>query len=95
MRFWFVQEITEEEGLLKLIHDPCDDLKRKSARHCVLIHEMEALGEHGLGVNSLECLKQTHVRETDKLVALTDAMAKTLAGIHEKEGHVARIDLND
>nr|GEV79039.1 hypothetical protein [Tanacetum cinerariifolium] len=42
MRFWFVQEIAEEEGLLKFLHDRCDDLRRKHARRCVLIHEMEA-----------------------------------------------------
>ncbi|GKD12665.1 hypothetical protein Tco_1197072, partial [Tanacetum coccineum] len=93
MRFWFVQEITEEEGLLKFIHDRCDDLRRKSARRHVLIREMEALGERGVVVDSLECLKQTHARKTIKLAGLTDVMAETLAGIHEKEGHVARMDL--
>ncbi|GKD08033.1 hypothetical protein Tco_1187718 [Tanacetum coccineum] len=95
MWFWFVQEYAEEEGLLKFLHDRCDDLRRKSTRRCVLTREMEALGEHGLAVDSLECLKQTHARETAKLASLTDAMAETLAGIHEKEGHVAIMDLND
>ncbi|GKB69819.1 hypothetical protein Tco_0931231 [Tanacetum coccineum] len=61
----------------------------------VVIREMEALGERGVTVDSLECLKQTHARETAKLAALTDVMAKTLTGIHEKEGHVARMDLNN
>ncbi|GJZ54163.1 hypothetical protein Tco_0609048 [Tanacetum coccineum] len=95
MRFWFVQEITEEEGLLKFLHDRCDDLRRKSARRRVLIREMEALGERGVAVDSFECLKQTHARETVKLIGLTDVMAKTLDGIHDKEAHVARMDLND
>nr|GEV79112.1 hypothetical protein [Tanacetum cinerariifolium] len=54
MRFWFVQEIAEEEGVV---------------------------------VDSLESLKQTHARETAKLAALTDAIAESLAGIHEKECH--------
>nr|GFB31465.1 hypothetical protein [Tanacetum cinerariifolium] len=63
-------------------------------RH-VLIHAMEALGERGVVVNSLECLKQSFARETAKLAALTNAMDETLAGIHEKERHVARMDLND
>ncbi|GKC01464.1 hypothetical protein Tco_0987600, partial [Tanacetum coccineum] len=53
---------------------------------------MEALGERGVAVDSL---KQTHTRETAKLAALTDAIAESLAGIHEKERHVAKIDLND
>ncbi|GKE84892.1 hypothetical protein Tco_1558634 [Tanacetum coccineum] len=88
MRFWFVQEITEEEGLLKFL---CDDLRRKNVRRRVLIREMEALGEHGVVVDSLESLKQTHGREIAKL----DAIAESLAGIHEKECHVAKIDLND
>ncbi|GJV92482.1 hypothetical protein Tco_1540295 [Tanacetum coccineum] len=66
MRFWFVQEIAEEEGLLKFLRDRCDDLRRKNAR-----------------------------RQTAKLAALTDAIAESLAGIHEKERHVAKIDLND
>ncbi|GKE24919.1 hypothetical protein Tco_1436431, partial [Tanacetum coccineum] len=93
-RLWFVQEITEEEGLLKFLHDRFDELRRKSVRRRVLIREMEALEERGVGVDSLECLKQTHARETAKLAGLTDVMAQTLAGIHEKEGHVARMDLN-
>nr|GEX12781.1 hypothetical protein [Tanacetum cinerariifolium] len=53
MRFWFVQEIAEEEGLLKFLHDRCDDLRRKNVRRCVLIREMEALGERGVAVDSL------------------------------------------
>ncbi|GJT60131.1 putative reverse transcriptase domain-containing protein [Tanacetum coccineum] len=88
-------QIAEEEGLLKFLRDRCDDLGRKSARRRVLIREMEALGEREVAVDSLEYLKQTHARETAKLAALIDAMAETLAGIHEKEGHVARMDLND
>ncbi|GKD31627.1 hypothetical protein Tco_1242405 [Tanacetum coccineum] len=95
MRFWFVQEIAEEEVLLKFLPRRCDNLRRKSARRRVLIREMEALGDHGVDFDSLECLKQTHTRETAKLVGLTDVMAETLAGIHENEGHVARLDLND
>ncbi|GJX68895.1 hypothetical protein Tco_0304622 [Tanacetum coccineum] len=62
---------------------------------CVLIREMEALGERGVAVDYLESLKQTHARETAKLAALTDAIAESLAGIHEKERHVAKINLND
>nr|GEV96652.1 hypothetical protein [Tanacetum cinerariifolium] len=95
MRFWFVQEIAEEEGLLKFLRERCDDLRRKSVRRHALIHEMPALGDRGVAVDSLESLKQTHARETAKLVGLTDVMAETLAGIHEKEGHVAILDLND
>ncbi|GJR90683.1 hypothetical protein Tco_0214694 [Tanacetum coccineum] len=95
MRFWFVQEIAKEEGLLKFLRDRCDGLRRKNARPRVLIHEIEALGERRVALDSLESLKQTHARETAKLAALTDAIAESLAGIHEKERHVARIDLND
>ncbi|GJZ72161.1 hypothetical protein Tco_0636012 [Tanacetum coccineum] len=95
MRFWFVQEIAEEEGLLKFLHDRCNDLRRKNARRRVLLREMEALGERGVAVDSLESLKQTHARETAKLADLTDAIAESLVGIHEKELHVAKMDLND
>ncbi|GJS59183.1 putative reverse transcriptase domain-containing protein [Tanacetum coccineum] len=62
----FVQEIAEEEGLLNVLCDRCDDLRRKNAR-----------------------------RQIAKLAALINAIAEALAGIHEKERHVARIDLND
>nr|GFB19789.1 hypothetical protein [Tanacetum cinerariifolium] len=61
----------------------------------VLIREMKALGERGVDVDSLESLKQTHARETTKLAALTDVIDESLAGIHEKEHHVAKLDLND
>ncbi|GJX67302.1 hypothetical protein Tco_0303029 [Tanacetum coccineum] len=55
-----------------------------SLRRRVLIREMEALGERGVAVDSFESLKQTHARETAKLAALTNAIAKSLAGIREK-----------
>ncbi|GKB96563.1 hypothetical protein Tco_0982700 [Tanacetum coccineum] len=69
----------------------------KRMRFCrrVLIREMKALGECEVAVDSLESLKQTHARETAKLAALTDAIAKSLASIHEKERHVTKMDLND
>ncbi|GJX71675.1 hypothetical protein Tco_0308846 [Tanacetum coccineum] len=95
MRFWFAQEITEEEGFLRFLRDRYDDLRRHRARLRVLIGEMEALGDRGVAVDSLDCLKQTQARETNKLVALIEVLAETQAGIHEKEGHVAKTDLND
>ncbi|GJX79906.1 hypothetical protein Tco_0328055 [Tanacetum coccineum] len=95
MRFWFVQEIAEEKGLQKFLRDRCDELRRKNARRRVLIREMEGLGERGVAVDSLESLKQTHARETAKLAPLTDAIIESLAGIHENERHVAKLDLND
>ncbi|GJW59589.1 hypothetical protein Tco_0108924 [Tanacetum coccineum] len=66
MRFWFVQEIAEEEGFLNFLRDRCDDLRRRGAR-----------------------------RQTDKLAALTEVLVETQAGIHEKEGQVAKMELND
>ncbi|GKC36585.1 hypothetical protein Tco_1048969 [Tanacetum coccineum] len=95
MQFWFVQEISKEEGLLKFLRDRCDDLRRKNTRRRLLIREMEGLGVRGVAVDSLESLKQTHAREIAKLAALTDAITESLAGIHEKERHVAKLDLND
>nr|GEW26727.1 reverse transcriptase domain-containing protein [Tanacetum cinerariifolium] len=87
--FWLVQEIAEEEGLLKFLRDRCDDLRRKNTRRRVLIREMEALGKRGVVVDSLESLKQTHGRETAKHAALTDVIAESLAGIHDKERHMS------
>ncbi|GKG04283.1 hypothetical protein Tco_0314670 [Tanacetum coccineum] len=95
MWFWFMQVIAKEKGLLKFLRDRCDDLRRKNVKRHVLIRKMEALGERGVAVDSLESLKQTHARETAKLAALTDVIAESLADIHEKERHVAKIDLND
>ncbi|GJR52443.1 hypothetical protein Tco_1402964 [Tanacetum coccineum] len=88
-------EITEEEGFLRFLRNRCDDLRRRSARSRVLIGEMEALEARGVAVVCLDCLKQTQARETDKLAALIEVLVETQAGIHEKEGHVAKIDLND
>ncbi|GJV94460.1 hypothetical protein Tco_1546037, partial [Tanacetum coccineum] len=87
--------IAEEEGLLKFLRDRCNDLRWKNTRRRVLIREMEALGERWVAVDYLESLKQIHARETAKLAALTDVIAESLAGIHEKERHVAKMDLND
>ncbi|GJU56864.1 hypothetical protein Tco_1234630 [Tanacetum coccineum] len=95
IRFWFVQEISKEEGFLNFLRDRCDDLRRRSARRHMLIGKIEALGARWVAVDSLYCLKQTHARETDKLAALTEVLVETQAGIHEKEGHVAKMDSND
>ncbi|GJS87507.1 hypothetical protein Tco_0770143 [Tanacetum coccineum] len=67
MRFWFVQDISKEEGFLNFLCDRCDDLRRRSARRRVLIGEMEALKARGVAVDSLDCLKQIQV---EKLVSL-------------------------
>nr|GEU72107.1 hypothetical protein [Tanacetum cinerariifolium] len=88
MRIWFVQEIAEEEGILRFLRDRYDELRRRSARRRVLIGEMETLEARGVAVDCLDCLKQTQVRETDMLAALTEVLVETQAGIHEKEGHV-------
>ncbi|GKF92146.1 hypothetical protein Tco_0278865, partial [Tanacetum coccineum] len=72
-----------------------DDLRRHRARRRVLIGEMEALGARGVAVDCLDCLKQTQARETDKLAAWTEVLVETQAGIHEKKGHVAKMDLNN
>nr|GEV13618.1 hypothetical protein [Tanacetum cinerariifolium] len=89
------ESIAEEEGLLKFLRNRCDDLRRKNARCRVLIHEMEALKERRVAVDSLESLKQTHARETAKLAALTGAIAESLAGYHEKERHVKEYQEKD
>ncbi|GJT33428.1 hypothetical protein Tco_0923847 [Tanacetum coccineum] len=68
---------------------------RRSARCRVLISEMEDLGAREVAVDCLDCMKKTQVRETDKLADLTEVLVETQAGIHQKEGHVAKIDLND
>nr|GEZ79972.1 hypothetical protein [Tanacetum cinerariifolium] len=71
--FEVLDELMEITGLTEL-H------KRMRFWRRVLICEMEALGDRGVAVDSLECLKQTHTRETAKLACLTDVMAETLAG---------------
>nr|GEU37669.1 hypothetical protein CTI12_AA274910 [Tanacetum cinerariifolium] len=85
MRFWFMQEIAKEEGFLRFLRDRCDDLRRHRARRRVFIGEMEALGSRGVAVDSLDCLKQTQARETNKLDAFTEVLPETKAGIHENE----------
>ncbi|GJY47955.1 hypothetical protein Tco_0437911, partial [Tanacetum coccineum] len=95
MRFWFVQEIAEEEGFAKFLRDRYDDLRRHINKRHVLIGEMEALRVRGVAVDCLECLTETQAKETDKLASLTEVLVEIQAGIHEKEGHVARMDLND
>ncbi|GKD13961.1 hypothetical protein Tco_1198368 [Tanacetum coccineum] len=70
-------------------------MRRRRARRRVLIGEMEALEARGVVVDSLDCLKQTQARETNMFATLTEVLAKTRAGIHEKEGHVAKMDLDD
>ncbi|GKA00045.1 hypothetical protein Tco_0672595 [Tanacetum coccineum] len=97
------RELDMNYKLMTLVMRPdCDEgttlpsqSRRKSARRRVFIGEMKALGSREVAVDYLKCLKKTHARENDNLAALTKVMAKTQAGIHEKEGHVARMDLND
>nr|GEX50461.1 glycoside hydrolase, family 79 [Tanacetum cinerariifolium] len=61
----------------------------------VLMAEMEALGGHEVAGDSLDCLKETQARETNRLAALTEILIEARAGIREKEGHVTMMDLND
>ncbi|GJX89131.1 hypothetical protein Tco_0341145 [Tanacetum coccineum] len=46
------------------------DIRRKISWRRVLIREMEALGDRGVAVDSLESLKQTHAREIAKLAGI-------------------------
>nr|GEW06384.1 hypothetical protein [Tanacetum cinerariifolium] len=81
MQFWFMQEIAEEEGFLKFLCSRCDDLRRYNASRHVLIGKMEALGVLGVTVDCLDCLKQTHARETDKFVTLTEVLVGWMLGM--------------
>nr|GEZ92169.1 hypothetical protein [Tanacetum cinerariifolium] len=73
------------DELIEIAGSTDDELRRKSVRRHVLIGEIEALGACRVAVDSSECLKQTHARETVKLVVLTKVMAETQAGIHENK----------
>nr|GEU97777.1 hypothetical protein [Tanacetum cinerariifolium] len=77
------------------ITDSTELHKRMRARRRVLIGEMEALRDPGVAVDSSDSLKQTQARGTTKLAAFTKVLAETKDGIHEKEGHMAKMDLND
>ncbi|GJU44078.1 hypothetical protein Tco_1201344 [Tanacetum coccineum] len=95
MQVWLVQEIVEEERSTNFLHDQCDDLRRRITKLRMLISEMEALGARWVAVDCLECLRETQAREIDKLATLTEVLVETQASIHEKEGHVVIMDLND
>nr|GEU60213.1 hypothetical protein [Tanacetum cinerariifolium] len=95
MRFWCVQDTIKEEGFANFLHDRCDDLRRRITKLRMLIGKMEDLGACGVAIDCLKCLIQTQARETNKLAALTEVLVVTQASIHEKEGHVARMNLND
>ncbi|GKD91703.1 hypothetical protein Tco_1367210, partial [Tanacetum coccineum] len=59
----------------------------------MLMCRMEAMGAGRVPGDYLDCLKETHSRETSRLVALTKILIEAHASIHEKEGHVTMMDL--
>ncbi|GJZ55313.1 hypothetical protein Tco_0610506 [Tanacetum coccineum] len=65
------------------------------SKHSVLMFELEAIGAGGVRGDCLDYLKETHARETNRHVALTNILIKSRAGIHEKEAHPLFGSLND
>ncbi|GKD76764.1 hypothetical protein Tco_1339385 [Tanacetum coccineum] len=61
----------------------------------VMNFEMEAMDDHLVVFDSLECLKESKQIENNKLKALLDILVQTKDAIRLKEGHVDIMDLSD
>ncbi|GJS60261.1 hypothetical protein Tco_0655045 [Tanacetum coccineum] len=81
--------------LNELMDLSADDVRNRLTKLYVMIREMKSMEDCLAVYDALDYLRDTHRRENDKLVALTNLLVQTTDGIREKEGHVDIMDLSD
>lgn len=91
MRVWFKQEIDEGEAFALLLRDCRDHLNRVIHKHCMLIADMETLGEHGMTAECSNALKKTMARDYNMLNVLMELALDTNEGIREQKGYVKKM----
>ncbi|GKD46958.1 hypothetical protein Tco_1271603 [Tanacetum coccineum] len=95
MRVWFVQAVAEEEVFARFLRDRCAGLRKSISKSQQLIAELEALGERGDALTSLELMREVVGRDSAKLAGLEQMLVGAHVGIRMKEGYVAKMNEDD
>ena len=94
MRLWFVQKSGEDSALANLLFVCCEHLRRVMAKNRILMVDMEAFGNRGVGMDCLDCLRKTQRRHTVMLELLTDLLTQVKASVHEEEANAVKMNEN-
>nr|GEU32211.1 hypothetical protein [Tanacetum cinerariifolium] len=92
MKFWFTRARTEDQAFVVLMCDVCLELKIKMHKTRRLIVELEALGEVGDAITSLNHMREIVGRESAKLAVLEQLSASTDVAMHLKDGYVTDME---
>ena len=57
--------------------------------------DIEALGDRGVAVDSLEALRKTYNRHKSMLEIMTDLLAQARSGVSEEEGNAVKMNENN
>ncbi|GKD16274.1 hypothetical protein Tco_1205432 [Tanacetum coccineum] len=87
-----VKRTYDDQSFAGLMRDLCFELKITMHKNKRLIAELEALGELGDAVTSLNHIREIVARESAKLVVLEQLLAGTDVAIRMKDGYVADME---
>ncbi|GJT01084.1 hypothetical protein Tco_0822253 [Tanacetum coccineum] len=92
MKFWFTRARSEDQAFVVLMRAVCLELKIKIHKTQRLIAELEALGEVGDAVTSLNHMREIVGRESAKLAVLEQLSASTDVAMRLKDGYVTDME---
>ncbi|PWA55419.1 hypothetical protein CTI12_AA370010 [Artemisia annua] len=95
MRVWFVQQAMEDSAFANLLFVCCQHLRRVMNKHRIMMVDMEALGDRGVAVDSLEALRKSYNRQKSMLEIMTDLLAQARSGVREEEGNAVKMNENN
>ncbi|PWA66900.1 glycoside hydrolase, family 79 [Artemisia annua] len=70
-------------------------LRRVMNKHRIMMVDIEALGNRGVAVDSLEALRKTYNRHKSMLEIMTDLLAQARSGVREEEGNAVKMNENN
>nr|GEX58343.1 hypothetical protein [Tanacetum cinerariifolium] len=82
----------EDESFIGLMHDICSGLRLTRTKNRRLIVELEALGQRGDALQSLEYMREMVIYDSAMLGALEQLLASTHVGMRLKASYVTDMD---
>nr|GEY21770.1 hypothetical protein [Tanacetum cinerariifolium] len=95
MKVWFIWARTKEESFVGAMRDFCFGLRVTLSKNRRLIAELEALGDRGDALRSLDYMREIVAHDSAKLGFLEQLLACTHVGIPLKDGYVADMEENE
>ncbi|GJS82855.1 hypothetical protein Tco_0749396 [Tanacetum coccineum] len=92
--FDLIMVLNSSKAIPNMLRDQADHASSYLQKLDVMIFKMRQVRTVA-GNNSLDCLKESHQIERNKLKALADLIVQTDDAIRRKEGHVDIIDLSE